>query len=431
MVEKQIDLRNLKGTNDFLPEKLAIRNKIIDTLKTNFAKYGYMPLETPILNTYELLKYKYEEGAEILNEIYKLKDQGRRDIGLRYDLTIPFCKVIGLNKELTMPFRRYEIGKVFRDGPVKAGRDREFYQCDVDVVGLDGRFIEIEQMQMVVSVFNELGIDVVIKWNNRKLMKGIILSCGIAENLIDEVVGLIDRLEKISEKELFEEFAKLDIGEQTVKSLLEVFSKTLTNYVQMYETSENQELKQGLNECLEMQKYLEELELDKKTLFSPTLARGLGIYTGTVFEFYDTEKRISSSLGGGGRYNKIITDFMDNGMDYPAVGLTFGLEPIYYILKEKMEERFVDVLVVPMGTELKCLNLANALRGIGARVVVDFTGKKVKKAFEYANKQGIKYVMVVGENEIDSGNFSIKDMERQEQLSLPIKDVLELVKNNI
>jgi len=129
-------LMNLKGTFDFLPREQVIRNKIINTLRTNFEKYGYLPLETPILNSYDLLAYKYDSDAEILSEIYKLKDQGDRNLGLRYDLTVPFCKVIGLNKDLRLPFRRYEIGKVFRNGPVKLGRTREFYQCDIDVLEL-------------------------------------------------------------------------------------------------------------------------------------------------------------------------------------------------------------------------------------------------------------------------------------------------------
>ena len=168
-------LMNLKGTNDFLPKDQIIRNKIVDILKKNFEKYGYLPIETPILNYYDLLAYKYDSDAEILSEIYKLKDQGDRNLGLRYDLTVPFCKVIGLNKDLKMPFRRYEIGRVFRNGPVKLGRTREFYQCDIDVVGIDNRYIEAEQILMAINTYKDLGIDVLVKYNNRKLMSGLII----------------------------------------------------------------------------------------------------------------------------------------------------------------------------------------------------------------------------------------------------------------
>ena len=431
MEKKKIELRNLKGTFDFLPEKQMVRNRIIDTLKKNFVEYGYGPLETPILNEYDLLKYKYEEGAEILNEIYTLTDQGKRKIGLRYDLTVPFCKVIGLNKDLTMPFRRYEIGRVFRDGPVKAGRTREFYQCDVDVVGIDGRFIEVEQMQMVAKIFAELQIDVVIKWNNRKLMCGIIQSLGFDKDKFDDVISLIDRLEKISKTELIEEFSKIDIDEQGVEKLLTAFSKTLDEYVKEAQSSTIQNFVDGANECAEVQQYIQKLGFENKTEFSPTLARGLSIYTGTVFEFFDREKRISSSLGGGGRYNRIITEFMDNGNTYPACGLSFGLEPIYYILSQSTEPNFIDVLIIPMNTEIECMKLAERLRKENIKTVVDFSGRKIKKAFDYANKMNINHVMVVGENELSSDLYSVKNMLKGEQVSLPLKDVINLIKQNL
>ena len=425
MENKKFEIRNLKGTFDFLPEKQSIRNKIIDVLKKNFEEYGYLPLETPILNEFDLLKYKYQEGAEILNEIYRLTDQGKRDIGLRYDLTVPFCKVIALNRDLTMPFRRYEIGRVFRDGPVKAGRTREFYQCDVDVVGIDGRFVEVEQMQMVAKVFDQLGIDVEIKWNNRKLMVGLLQYFGFKTEEVDYVISLIDRLEKISKNELYEEFEKLGINAEKVEKLLELFAKNLKEYKILAENCNIETFKDGVGECLEVEKYIGELGLESVCKFSPTLARGLGIYTGTVFEFFDKEKRISSSLGGGGRYNKIITDFMDNGTDYPSCGLSFGLEPIYYILSQNSVLSFVDVLIVPMGTEIKCLQLADALRKAGVKVVVELSGKRVKKAFDYANKQNIKYVMVVGEDELASNLYSIKDMDKGEQERLEVEKLIE------
>lgn len=424
---KKIELKNLKGTCDFLPEQQELRSKIMDILKRNFIKYGYLPLETPILNDFDLLKYKYEDGAEILNEIYTLRDQGMRKIGLRYDLTIPFCKVIGLNQNLVMPFRRYEIGKVFRDGPVKAGRSREFYQCDVDVVGIDGRYVEIEQMQMVISVFKELGIDVVIKWNNRKLMYGLIENAGISQDKIDKVVGLIDRLEKITYNELLTEFAILEIDSNTVDNLLSTFEMSLNDLNKKFNETQNQTLKEGLNECLEIQTLIDELNMQNNTQFAPKLARGLGIYTNTVFEFYDKQNRISSSLGGGGRFNKIITEFMDNGIEYPAVGLSFGLEPIYFILAKEEKQRFVDVLIVPMGTEIECIKVAEHLRKNGIKCIIDFNNKKIRKSFEFANKSNIKFVIVIGEDEISKKVYSIKDMDKGEQFTLPLNQIVDFI----
>jgi histidyl-tRNA synthetase len=423
-------LKNLKGTQDFLPEEQMVRSNIMDILKSNFQKYGYLPIETPILNYRDLLEYKYADDAEILSEIYKLTDQADRKIGLRYDLTIPFCKVIGLNKNLTMPFRRYEIGKVFRNGPVKAGREREFYQCDVDVVGIDGRLVEVEQMQMVKNIFAELGIDILIKWNNRKFMCGLLEKLGYAPSMFDQIIGLIDRLQKISRAELLSEFAKLNVSEEQVDVLLNLFSKTLAEYQNMFAETNIQNLREGLAECVEIQNLVDRLNLNDNTQFSPTLARGLGIYTNTVFEFFDKKLRLTSSLGGGGRYNKIITDFMDNGQSYPAVGLSFGLEPIYVILKEEKRESFVDAYIVPMGTEIECLKLADELRNAGIKVLCELGGKKVKKAFEYANKTGVKYVMVVGSNELESGLYSLKNMQTAEQVSVSIEEAIAIIKNS-
>ena len=171
---KRVDTQNLKGVNDYLGTEQRIRNKIISVLQETFEHYGYEPLDSSILYNYDVLAYKYSDEAEILKEIYTLRDQGDRKLALRYDLTIPFCKVIANKKDLRLPLRRYEIGKVFRNGPVKLGRCREFYQCDIDVVGIDGTTIEVEQMMLVINVFKKLDIDIVIKWNNRKLMSGLI-----------------------------------------------------------------------------------------------------------------------------------------------------------------------------------------------------------------------------------------------------------------
>lgn len=167
-------LRNLKGTSDFLPQEQRVRQEIIRKLQDTFEKYGYQPLETPIICYFDVLASKYAGGAEILKEVYQLKDQGGRELGLRYDLTVPFARLIGMHREIRMPFKRYEIGKVYRDGPVKTGRRREFIQCDVDMVGVKSVMAEAELMMMAVEVYRMLGLDVYISYNNRKLLSGVI-----------------------------------------------------------------------------------------------------------------------------------------------------------------------------------------------------------------------------------------------------------------
>lgn len=279
-----------------------------------------------------------------------------------------------------MPFRRYEIGKVFRNGPVKAGRAREFYQCDVDVVGLNGRYIEAEQILMVKNIFDQLDIDIEIKWNNRKLMTGLLTYLNIEEKNIDKVISLIDRIEKATYQELVTEFNRINISKEQVDEIFDLFSKDLEEYQRLFQDTGITILKEGLEESLELNNYITKLDLNDSVTFYPKLARGLGIYTGTVYEFFDKKKRITSSLGGGGRYDKIITDFMNNGEEYPAVGLSFGLEPIYEILKNSEEQKgLIDALIIPMETEIECLKIANKLREKGIKTLIEMNNRKMKK----------------------------------------------------
>lgn len=422
-------LMNVKGTYDYMPNDMKIRNNILDILRSNFEKYGYLPIETPILNYYDLLSYKYSDDAEILSEIYKLTDQGDRNLGLRYDLTVPFCKVVGLNKDLALPFRRYEIGKVFRNGPVKAGRTREFYQCDVDVVGIDNRLIEAEQILMAINTYKELGIDIYVKYNNRKLMSGLIKLSGIEDNKVDSVIGIIDKLEKVSRDDIRNMLLEIDISEDKIDKLFELFNKNIDEYKNL--VGENELIKVGVEELLEVNEYLTKLDVIDDCKFTPTLARGLSIYTGIVFEFYDKLNRISSALGAGGRYDKIITNFMDNGNSYPAIGLSFGLEPIFVILKEEMKKvRLVDIYMVPLDTNVEVLKLANIFRNNNYKVLIEMNKKKIGKCFEYAEKNNIKYVMIVGLDEVNSGIYKIKDMDKKEEYSYNLDELLEYLSNN-
>ena len=427
----KINTQNLKGTTDYYGKDQLIRNKITDTLKETFIKYNYQPLDSTVLYNYDILAYKYKDGAEILNEMYTLTDQGNRQLGLRYDLTIPFCKFIANQKDLRLPLKRYEIGKVFRNGPVKTGRCREFYQCDVDVVGISGQVIEAEQMQMVVDIFTKLGIDIKIKWNNRKLMSVIIEDSNISKDKVEEVIGIIDKIEKISRQDFIKELSKIEIDEETANKLLDNFNKSLTDYIETYENDERVVACEAIQEIKKLSSYIEKLNLSDNTTFTPTLARGLSIYTSTVFEFFDKKERLTCSLGGGGRYDKIITDFIDDGNIYPAVGLSFGLEPIYTIIKDEMSsDNLIDVYIIPMGTEVESLMLARNLRQNNINVIVEMNNRKLKKCFEYASKENIKYVIVVGSDEIQENMYTIKDMTTSEQLKLPYNELKDYILTN-
>lgn len=424
-------MKNLKGTKDYLPNEQVVRNNIKQTLETVFCLYGFKPIETPMLCYYDLLASKYSGGAEILKEVYKLQDQGKRDLGLRYDLTIPFAKFIGMNKELRMPFKRYEIGKVFRDGPIKIGRNREFTQCDVDVVGIKSTLAEAELIEMSMDVFKKLKIDVYIEYNNRKLLTGFLRVVGIKDDNINEVILSLDKIEKIGVTGVKAELINKEIDLEIIQEILKIAVDKEKWNLEYYKANYNEAVfNEGVKELEELQEYIKVFDLEEKTRFNPFLARGLDIYTGTVYEIFLEDKSITSSIGGGGRYNKIIGEFLDEEKEYPAVGMSFGLDVIFAAmsLKEKFENiSLIDIFIIPMNTEKETLKLATSLRKMGYRIDLEMMGRKLKKVLDYANKENIPYVIILGENELKDGIVKLKDMKKGNEISIPL-DKISLIK---
>ena len=424
-------IQNVKGSMDYLPEEQIIRNKVTNTLSSIFEEYGYLPVETTTLCYYDLLASKYAGGAEILKEVYKLNDQGERNLALRYDLTVPFSKVIAMNKGLNLPFRRYEIGKVFRDGPVKVGRNREFHQCDVDVCGIEGQFVEAELFSMSFTCYKALGINSYIEWNNRKFLSGIIIESGIEESLTSPVILSVDKLAKIGEEGVRKELEDYQINQESLDKLFGFFNVKIKDLEETFKDSSNDLLMEGIKEITELNSYLEGLGLTDAR-FTPYLARGLEIYTGTVWEVFDKDKSVTCAIGGGGRYDNIITKFIGDGENYPAVGMSFGLVPICEILKTKQAEKpniLYDLYLVPFDRNAKItsLELANKLREKGVRVIIEMNNKKIKKCFEWANKKNISYVTVIGEDEIISKNISIKNMHSGESITYSFDNIYEFI----
>lgn len=432
-MKKEINLQNVKGSYDYLPKEQIIRNHIQDTLKSVFESFGYKPLETPILCYYDLLAGKYDETNDLLKEIYKLTDQGERNLGLRYDLTVPFAKCIAMQKDLRLPFKRYEIGKVFRDGPVKTGRDREFLQCDVDVVGLEGRAIEAELINLWLTGFKRLGIEVFIKYNSRNLLRGLIKEVlpDIEEDTIPLFITIIDKMDKITREELLNELFKQGMDKTNGEKLIDYLTCNLDKLENIFSSTTNEDLKQGLVEILELKNILTKLGLDQSCIFSSSLARGQDYYTGNIFEVYAKNNELSCSLGGGGRYDKMITNFIDNGTTYPAVGISFGLSTIFEILKLRDTETNVsltDLLIVPLNTTSEALKLANDIRALDINVEVDLTGKKIGKSFEYADKENIPFIIILGENEIAEQKFKLKNMATKEEAEISFDNLTVLTK---
>ena len=422
---KRLELRNVKGCDDYGGENEIIRNYISDTLKKTFEKYGYKPLSTSSLCYYDLLALKYNEDSDILKEIYRVTDQANRKLALRYDLTVPFAKYIALNQNIKLPFKRYEIGKVYRDGPVKLGRVREFVQCDVDCVGVEGQMVEAELLELYVEGFKKLGIDVIIKYNNRKILTGLIEKCKISESKIADTITIIDKFEKLSREEITQEFKNIGLVIEQIDELINYMNMDFEQIKEVFKETKNYELKNGIQEVAELNKYIEELNLSKYVKFTATLARGQEYYTGTIFEVYQKNGEVKSSIGGGGRYDNMIGDFIGNGKKYPAVGISFGLDAIFAILKDNKSliKNMKDVYIIPMNDKSQALKIAAILRNQNKKVDIEMSGRKIKKSFEYANKENIPFVIVVGDDELERGKVILKDMKTGEQKEIDIKDI--------
>ena len=428
---KNLELSNVKGSIDFEGNDQVIRNYIENTLKEVFERYGYKPLSTSILCYYDLLALKYDENNDILKEIYKVQDQGNRNLALRYDLTVPFAKYIAINPEIKMPYKRYEIGKVFRDGPVKQGRLREFIQCDVDSVGIEGQMVEAEIIALLVEGYSKLGIDVVIKYNNRKLMSGLIKESKIEDEKIDKAITIIDKFDKLSKEEITNEFLNIGLKSENINLLLENLKLDFDKIKSKYITTDNVELREGIQEIDKLNEYIEKLELNKYVEFSSSLARGQEYYTGTIFEAYIKTGEIKSSIGGGGRYDKMIGDFIGNGKKYPAVGVSFGLDVIFEILKKKNSVKTNNTLVyiIPMNNKVEALKIANKLRKNGINTDIEMNDKKLRKSLDYANYEKIPYVIIIGEEELKENKIILKNMETNLQKIIDINTVIEELKN--
>ncbi len=420
-------IENVKGGYNFLPNEQKIRNYINEIIIRNFKLYGFKSIETPILCYYDILSDKYDEENDILKEIYRLKDQGNRDLGLRYDLTVPFSKVIGMNKGLILPFKRYEIGKVFRDGPVKLGRAREFYQCDVDACGTESPNAEIEYFMMMKEVFDKLGINIEIRYNNRKFLSGLLEYAGVSKDNIGAFIISVDKLDKISREDIEKELI-VHTDKDTINKVFNLFKKGLDELNNELKDNLNDNLIEGLNELNELNKLINDLNLNI-CKFTPFLARGLEIYTGVVWEVFDATNNFKSALGGGGRYDKIITNFLNDGNVYPAIGCSFGLEPIYELLKDKEQENLnkYDVYVYEFNNDYNLFKISNLLRENGYKVLTELNNIKLKKAMNIANRERINKVIIIGEDELKNNSVTIKNMVTGNQETVKIEDIINKI----
>ena len=424
-----MDLQLAKGVRDIPPEEKIVVNRILNTLKTTFERYGFVPLETPLLERWETFTAKGGAGeeSEALKETFKLKDQGNRELALRFDLTVPLARYVAMNSQLKMPFKRYEMGPVFRDGPLKLGRYRQFWQCDIDTVGVKGMLVEAEQLALVQDAFQSLGINIIIKVNNRKLLNGILEQCGITEK--ESAIVALDKLEKIGAKGVTKELSDRGYSEEQTEKLLGMFKEKMT-LKEFQKKINSVEGKQGLQELEELFGYLKNMKV-KCAEFEASLARGLGYYTGTVFEVFAVGSAVTSSIAGGGRYDQMVGKFAGGGRDIPAVGIAFGLSTILDVIKAKQEfkdKSLAKVFVIPIQTITESLQLVQKLRTKGINADMDLNGRGVGKNLEYASAMGIPYCAILGGDELKKNKVLLRDMLSGDQFLLTLKEVIKKIK---
>lgn len=422
-------MQNVKGTYDYFGQEQAIRRKVQSTLREVFECYDYAEMETTILNESELLSSKYAGGEEILKEMYQLTDQGTRRLGLRYDLTIPFAKVIALNPAISQPFKRYEMGKVFRDGPVKRGRLREFLQCDVDVVGISGPEAEVELMQLAAEVFRRLEIPIMLRWNNRSFLGEILGAMGVPEEMKPSVMLTLDKLDKIGKEGVRQELAGKVLASEICRQILdfvELKEPTLAQIISTY----NLDNERGAREVQILQNMLQRVGLQDICVFDPFLSRGLSFYTGTVYEIFDASQGFRSSLGGGGRYDAIIGQLVGREDTlYPTVGLSFGMESIMEMIRNRpIETNKPLVVIIPIGETIpEGLTAAAALRNRGIHTRLADNRRKLKKTLASASAESIPYAILIGEDEAAAGMVRLKKMTEGKELTLTLQKAVELI----
>ncbi len=414
------DITLPKGTRDIFGEDKAIRDYLINVLKKNFEIFGFNALDTPAIEKYDVLSSKYAGGAEILKETFKLKDQGNRDLALRYDLTVPLARFISMNQQLKLPFKRYQIGNVWRDGPIKIGRYREFIQCDVDTIGSKSVISDAEILSLVNKALTELNLKYKILINNRKLLDDVLIKSGVKLGDLTKTILILDKIDKFQPEMIKGELSAF----ADPKVIEKIFSYLKLNFSELKNEFNDSEGYKELESTFELLKQLNVRNFE----FSLRLARGLDYYTGNVFEAFLVDSSITSSIAGGGRYDRMINNFtQDKEKKFYAVGISFGLDVLTEAIKlskEKLVSNLKTIFVISINQEKEALNLVSFLRGNNIRTEMDLMSRNVSKNLEYANALKFEYVIFIGEDEVKSNKFKLRNMATGKEEMLNQKELL-------
>ncbi|MBN2134436.1 MAG: histidine--tRNA ligase [Acidobacteria bacterium] len=439
MTNNKIEPRLLKGFRDILPEDMLLRNEVIKRIRTVFEAHGFLPLETPALEHLDILAGKYGEEGDRL--IYKFKDQGERDVALRYDLTVPLARVVAQYQELPKPFKRYQIQPVWRADKPQKGRFREFYQCDVDILGSQSITAEAEILSVVNSSLLNLGFDeFVIRINHRNLLNSILIFSGLGEDALIPVCRSIDKLDKIGPNGVKEELKKSGFSNEHIESIFKLIERKFSSNRDYLDSLKKdlggiQEAVLALEEMSTLDSYMQAIGIyEKRYQFDISLARGLDYYTGMVFETEISRPKVGS-ITGGGRYDKLVGMFLKD--DIAAVGTSLGLERIIEAVKEfnlvQVPPNSTSVMITNFGNNenLEAFKLLARLRngGINAELYPD--NVKMGKQLKYADKVGIPFVVILGEEEISEGKVKIKKFPEGDQDEISISGLVSYFKENL
>ena len=430
----KVQPKTLPGFMELLPNEQIQFNGMVDKIRSSYEKFGFLPLDTPIIEMAEVLLAK--AGGETEKQIYRF-NKGDNDLALRFDLTVPLAKYIcEYFNDITFPFKRYQIGKVYRGERPQKGRYREFYQCDIDIIG-DGELSIVNDAEMpsvIYSTIKELGFDeFTIKVNNRKLLNGLFLELELNEESV-EIMRIIDKLEKIGKENVIKCLQDLNVEDQKIEKILdfiEIDGSTDEKLEKLRGLDFTNELfKQGLEELSEVVKYVRLFGVpDTHFMVDLTIARGLDYYTGTVYETFLNNYREVGSVCSGGRYDNLAEFYTDRKM--PGVGVSIGLTRLFSKLSElnilrEEAKSIAKVLVVSMTEEPnRALEVGAAFRNAGINTDVYIEDKKIKAKFKYADKLQIPYVAIIGEDEEKNGTVSLKNMETGEQEEVSIEKAIE------
>jgi len=401
-----------KGTRDFLPAEMAARRKMFEKIRKVFENYGYGEVCTPAFEDFELLAKK--SGPDIENEIYVFEDKAGRKLGLRFDPTVPICRIVGTDPSLPKPIKFYYITNMWRYDQPSAGRWREFWQAGIELIGSNKLEADAEILAVTSDCLNAIGIkDFYFLINSRKIIESLVKQAGIPESKKFDVFRAIDKLGKFGEKDVINELKKYGIPDSSIKRLLQLIKSKKVSDEELKELEKIKEIAEKMG--------VKNIKIDFSTV------RGIDYYTAFVFETFVSGFEKIGSVCSGGRYDSLIGLY--GGNDIPATGFGMGVDRLMEIIKTETDYSPVKIFVASIGSKEKAIPIVQGLRKAGISADFDLLDRNLTKQLEFADKSNIPFVLIVGEKELKKGKFKLKDMKNKSEKELSIEEVIKLTNN--